>query len=163
MLEGKSDFFLLRYATEVLGISPNLHLVPGTGSGSLDTLIKLHIGWGKSFIVLLDGDAAGIREAARYRRLYGPEVHGRCVLLPDACNDQHALEAEDLLSATDKSVILDAIFPPGTPRPPDEKRALNQAIVELFARKQSVQFEEATVARFEALISELTLLLEAQS
>jgi energy-coupling factor transporter ATP-binding protein EcfA2 len=105
LVEGKTDFYLLRYMTEILGIESDLRFVPGTGAGSLDALIKLHIGWGKTFLVLLDGDAEGIKQRERYLERYGPVIQGRCVLLPELAGSG-IKEAEDLLSEVDKAAMV---------------------------------------------------------
>lgn len=78
LVEGKSDFYLLRYAAEVLALNNDLKLVPGTGAGALDPLIRLHIGWGKSFVILIDGDAEGIKQQQRYEAEFGRIVDARC-------------------------------------------------------------------------------------
>jgi predicted ATP-dependent endonuclease of OLD family len=154
LVEGKSDFYLIRYITEVVGIESRLKTVPGGGAGSLDALIRLHIGWGKSFLILLDGDAEGIQQRSRYEREFGSLIANRCVLLPEVCGDSQVKEAEDLLSNTDKSKLISAIFGSGMQRPAD-KKALRQAIIELYARKQTVPIQATTLKRFGRLISEL--------
>jgi energy-coupling factor transporter ATP-binding protein EcfA2 len=150
LVEGKSDFYLLRYVAEILGHEWNLHTVPGTGAGSLDTVIRLHIGWGKSFLVLLDGDAEGKKQLDRYTTLFGSVIEGRCLLLPDVCQDAKVLEAEDLLTGADRKLFLDAVFKPGVQRP-GPKKALLQAVIELYARREAVPLSRSTVTRFEQL------------
>ena len=128
--------------------------MPGGGAGSLDTLIRLHIGWGKSFVILLDGDAEGKKQLSRYEKEFGPVIAGCCVLLPDMCNDPNVKEAEDLFSDADKAQIVSQFVPAGvTPKGP--KKALQQAVMELYARKESVSLETATVERFEQLVGKL--------
>jgi ABC-type dipeptide/oligopeptide/nickel transport system ATPase subunit len=39
-----------------------------TGAGSLDTVIRLHIGWGKSFLILLDRRYRGLETAQALRK-----------------------------------------------------------------------------------------------
>ena len=129
LVEGKSDFYLLRYVHDVLGLGADVKLVPGSGASSLDPLIRLHIGWAKSFVILLDGDAEGKKQKVRYESDFGPVLAGRCVLLPDVCSDESVEDAEDLLDEADQEKIINAIFPggPGTPAP---KKALSQAIMD---------------------------------
>jgi hypothetical protein len=162
LVEGKSDFYLLRYVIDVLGSDSDLRLVPGTGAGSLDPVIRLHIGWGKSFVVLLDGDAEGIKQRDRYEQLFGPILRDRCVMLPEAVGESVVLEAEDMLSDVDRERLIDAVLPAGPGRPAP-KKALAQAVMELYARAEAVDLESATAARFEALLSDLKQRLSAQS
>lgn len=154
LVEGKSDFYLLAYMAEVLNVSSDVRMVPGTGAGSLDTLIQLHIGWGKSFLILLDGDAEGIKQRERYEREFGPLIKDRCALLPEICGDASVREAEDLLSRSDKINLTSAIYAAGVQRP-RAKRALRQAITELYARKQIMSVEASTAKRFEHIFIEL--------
>lgn len=161
LVEGKSDFYLLRYAQEVLGIATDLRFVPGTGAGSLDAAIRLHVGWAKPFVVLLDGDAEGAKQRVRYEKDFGPVLRQRCHLLPDLVEDQARKEAEDLLEAPDKAAITDAVYGPGIARP-KAKKAIQTAIMELYAARTAVGLEAATVERFRSLFANLERLLREQ-
>jgi predicted ATPase len=154
LVEGKSDFYLIRYLVEVLGLASDLHYVPGTGAGSLDTVIRLHVGWAKPFIVLLDGDAEGQKQLGRYEREFGPVLAGRCVLLPVVAGDATVKEIEDLLSSEDKKNLIAAVFADGVPKPPG-KKALYQAIIELYAARRPIMIDAATRSRFVGLMGEL--------
>jgi hypothetical protein len=126
LVEGKSDFYLLRYADEILGLGADVKLVPGGGASSLDPLIRLHVGWAKSFLVLLDGDTEGKKQKQRYELEFGPVIAGRCVLLPEFCGDQSVKEAEQLLDDEDRQSIVGAIFADGK-RTPSPKKALRSS------------------------------------
>ena len=161
LVEGKSDFYILRYITEVSGISSTLRLVPGGGAGSLDPVIRLHIGWGKSFLILLDGDAEGKKQLARYQKEFDLLVKDRCLLLPNLCNDPKMKEIEDLLSDADKRQILSYVR--GT-NPPARvtKRALLLAVMELYARKEPVILDSGTMQRFQLIVTQLEANLKSQ-
>lgn len=154
LVEGKSDFFLIRYMVDVIKIGREIRTVPGGGAGSLEPLIRLYIGWAACFIILLDGDKEGATQQKRYESEFGSMVTDRCVLLPDACSDATAIEAELLLSETDRGAIIDAIYPAGQSKPA-AKKALRNAVIELFARRQAVPIEQATIDRFQRLIDSL--------
>jgi predicted ATPase len=162
LVEGKSDFYLLRYAHEVLGLGANVALVPGSGATSLDPLIRLHVGWGKSFVVLLDGDTEGQKQKQRYESEFGPVIAGRCLLLPDVCGSDSVKEVEQLLDDEDRQSILNAIFrdPKGRPGP---KKALGQAIMEPYARRQAVSVGKASRDRLTRLLDALQRALESQN
>jgi predicted ATP-dependent endonuclease of OLD family len=155
LVEGKSDFYLLRYVIDVMGVEADVHLVPGTGAGSLAPLIQLHIGWGKDFLVLLDGDAEGLKQRERYEKEFGPIVSDRFAVLPEICGEATVKEVEDLLEPSDKAVMIDAIFDAttNTPRP---KKALNHAVIELYARREKVALEPASIDRFKKLLKVLS-------
>lgn len=162
LVEGKSDFYLLRYVQEVLGLITDLKFVPGTGAGSLDPVIRLHVGWAKPFVILLDGDAEGRKQQTRYENLFGPVLRNRCHLLPSLTGDASCIEAEDLLSAADKANLMDAVYPPGVNKP-GPKKALHTAIMELHASRSPVTLEPATSARFQELTSALEHELQSQA
>lgn len=161
LVEGKSDFFLLRYVVEILGLQTDLKFVPGGGAGALDPLVRLHVGWGKSFVILLDGDKEGQKQKARYEKEFGPVVEGRCVLLPDACGDSSTEEAEGLLSAEDRRSVVQAVYGSsgGTPRP---KKALSNAIKELYARREMVELSQESLSRMQRLLDALARALADQ-
>lgn len=63
MLEGKNDYYTLKYMQErILNRAEEMHLMPGGGAGSLDDVIRLYLAWGREFVVLLDSDKGGSRE-----------------------------------------------------------------------------------------------------
>ena len=160
LVEGKSDFYLLRYVSDILEIGADCPaLIPGSGAGTLDTAIRLYIGWGKEFEVLLDGDTAGKKQLARYSELFEPALKGRCSLLPELCEDENAVEAESLLSTEDRKRIVETIYPDPAGRP-TAKKALSRAVCELYARGEKVDLDPDTQARFETLIAALRDKLE---
>lgn len=69
IVEGKTDFLVLRYFRDIIfpEKANNYSIIPGTGCGSLSSLISLHSGWGVNFLVFLDSDSEGILSAAKYK------------------------------------------------------------------------------------------------
>lgn len=67
MVEGKNDFYIMRYFFDVVLKSKRVKILPGTGAHGLSPLIALYLGWGKKFVVLLDADKAGGEAKARYQ------------------------------------------------------------------------------------------------
>ncbi|MEU7938556.1 ATP-dependent nuclease [Microbispora bryophytorum] len=155
LVEGKSDFLVLRYMLEIMGVNSDLKIVPGGGAGSLDPLIRLHIGWGKSFLILLDGDAEGRKQRERYEREFGTLISGRCALLPDLCADEKVLELENLFSKDDRVKIVTQVFPDVDARRAVAKKKVQQALLELYARRDPVMLESTTIDRFTKLFEEL--------
>lgn len=70
VLEGKSDYYVLRYATKLLKID-DLPLLPGLGAGTFGALAALHVGWNLNFLFVLDGDTKGRLEKERYAIEFG--------------------------------------------------------------------------------------------
>lgn len=160
LVEGKSDYFLLRYCTDVLGLHPALPLVPGGGAGKLDPLIRLHLGWGKSFVVLLDGDAEGLKQKARYEKEFGTLVAGRCHVLSDLIGDPSCCEGEDLLTPQDKDLLVQTVAGASTKA---TKKVVQRAVIEVFAGRQTVALEATTTARVSALLASLKKELDEQA
>jgi hypothetical protein len=65
VVEGKSDFYILRYASLLLS-AEDLRLLPATGSGTFNALVALGATWGTKFLFLLDSDNSGLKERERY-------------------------------------------------------------------------------------------------
>lgn len=61
--EGKNDYYTLRYINEVMLDNKynNIHLYPGAGCSKNSNVIALYMAWHKDFMILLDGDAAGVK------------------------------------------------------------------------------------------------------
>jgi len=54
LMEGKNDFYTLKYFKDtILKDCSNFNFIPSTGSGNLDTLISLYVGWGKNLLFYL--------------------------------------------------------------------------------------------------------------
>lgn len=70
VLEGKSDYYVLRYISKLINVS-DLPLLPGLGAGTFGALAALHVGWNLKFLFVLDGDKAGKNERNRYAEDFG--------------------------------------------------------------------------------------------
>ncbi|MGO4133103.1 ATP-dependent endonuclease [Rhizobium brockwellii] len=65
VLEGKSDYYILRYAASLLGRT-EVPLLPALGAGTFDSLLAMHIGWSLNLFFVLDSDKQGEKERDRY-------------------------------------------------------------------------------------------------
>jgi hypothetical protein len=70
VLEGKSDYYVLRYLVSLTG-SSELSLLPALGAGTFGALAALHVGWNLNFLFVLDGDRQGRAEKTRYSNDFG--------------------------------------------------------------------------------------------
>ncbi len=70
VVEGKSDYHVLRYAAQFLKRN-ELPLLPALGAGTFGPLVTLHIGWNLRMLFVLDGDKKGKIERDRYVRDFG--------------------------------------------------------------------------------------------
>ncbi|MBV9571592.1 MAG: AAA family ATPase [Alphaproteobacteria bacterium] len=101
VVEGKSDYYLLRYAANLLKVS-DPPLVPALGAGTFGTLAALHVGWNLKFLFVLDGDKKGRGERDRYESEYG--IPGdRLVTIDEIAVG--ITEIEDLFDDAGRSVV----------------------------------------------------------
>ena len=70
VVEGKSDYYILRYALRLLE-QDDLPILPALGAGTFSSLIALHIGWNLKMLFILDGDDKGKEEREKYTKEYG--------------------------------------------------------------------------------------------
>lgn len=73
IMEGKTDFYTITYFKEVLckNTYTDFVIMPGLdGADGLDDIIRLYLGWGRKFIVILDNDKQGLASQKRYKQDY---------------------------------------------------------------------------------------------
>lgn len=136
LVEGKSDFYILRYMADRLG--KNVVIVPAFGSTTFDVLIPLLMGFAKRFWILLDSDDAGKEAKARYT---GYELSADRFL--DFANLTGKREPEKLLSDNDLSIISNKM---GISKKPSKKqimRFFRQALSEEIDYPFSDDFRSA--------------------
>lgn len=110
LVEGKSDFYLLKLLFESSKLSPSISLYPGGGAGSLDNVIALYIAWGRPFVVLLDSDTEGQKQRQRYLDRFSQDLAGRIVTFAEALSVRHFGSLESLLEADDKTALAQIAF-----------------------------------------------------
>jgi len=102
--EGKFDWFAFNYMNEViLGLS-RINFYPGGGKDSLWDIIRLYLSWGQEFMVLLDGDAPGIKAQKTYKKELEPFLEDKIYTLKDIFGENYCLE--DLFDNEDKRAII---------------------------------------------------------
>ena len=158
MVEGKSDYYLLSYMQRVLKRSPPIRFLPGTGAGSLDTVIRLYAAWGRDFIVVLDGDGEGRRQSERYSEVFGGLVANRVFKLGDLEPSLVGQELENLLDPADAYAIQLSSYPDAQRV---TKKFLTRAVQERIANPR-IPFSpsQATTERFIALYDAIEGALE---
>jgi predicted ATP-dependent endonuclease of OLD family len=149
-VEGKSDFYILRYFSELLGVKPAIDFMPGTGAHDLGPLIALYLGWGKNFVVMLDADAAGKTAKQRYQDDYFLEDSLLCTLA-DLLPAAGTKGIESLLSDAAKDLVRVhyKLAKAAT------KKDITRFFQEAYAAKRKLKIDKDTTARFAALFKEL--------
>ena len=141
-MEGKNDYYTLAYFQNViLNTSIKLNMAPSTGSGNLDTLISLYIGWGKEFIILLDSDKEGKKQKKRYIDNFGIIVEPRIFTLEDIDSVWVKHKMETLFDKAETLRFQQTAYPTSTSI---NKTHFNRAIQEGLINKRNFTFGEQT-------------------
>lgn len=142
MTEGKSDYYVLRYAQEVLLASSSrgaLHFLPGTGSGSLDLPIQLYSAWARNFLVLLDSDVSGKGARDRYLQKFGSALEGRVTTLGDEVVEAKALES--LFSPKDRLTLEKLVSPE---QKQSTKKGFARGVEHALATRTVIELDDRT-------------------
>lgn len=150
MMEGKHDFFTLQYLQTLLPEIPKLNLLPGNGAGSLTDVIRLYLAWGRRFVVLLDSDATGNAEVARYKRYFGDLVISRVFTLADIDASWQSVSLEFLLSEDERQRIQNSVYPSDTSF---SKTHFNRAVQELFLTQRKHKLSSEGSEAFEKVFT----------
>ena len=150
LVEGKNDFYVLSYLQNIiLGRPQKLNLTPGMGSGNMDSLVQLYIGWGLDFCILLDSDQAGIRELNRYVSKFGSLVNNRIFTLQDISPSWKGVTTEYLFAEDERLAIQEGVFPAETQF---HKVHFNRAVQELLLVRKPVPISDSTREAFTKLL-----------
>ncbi len=116
MVEGKNDFYTFAYMKGIIigKNSGDASVVPGGGAGTLDSIIRLYLGWAKNFVVLLDSDSEGEKQKERYLEMFGPIISNRIYTLGDLCPELKGKSLEKAFAQDELQAIVNAIEPDGT-------------------------------------------------
>lgn len=153
LIEGKTDFYCIEYFKQIYFPGEfQTTFFPGGGSGTLDPLIALLSGWAVDFLILLDGDASGVKEASRYEEKFEYLVANRITTISTLLNDSRKMRIEEVFDKADIELIKETLFPSEKTL---SKKLLHRGIQELLASKRKLPFSEATVSNFKKLLSQL--------
>lgn len=159
ILEGKYDYYTLGYFQDIilnLPTSERINLYPGGGAGYHENIIRLYLGWGRKFAVLLDDDKAGHEEKTRYEEMFGVDVVGRIITLGDINKDFSGFATEKLLSAKEKLDIIQTLFPSDKRYNKDH---FNKAVQQLYIKKTEYAFSSETKAKMRSILEALANIL----
>jgi hypothetical protein len=157
-VEGKNDFFALRYMRNKITGAPNIHFMPGAGAGSLDTLIRLYVGWGRNFVILLDSDFEGVKQRERYDLVFGTLVTGRIFTLADLNPAWKNRGMERMFTSAEQMVIQQAAYPDTKEF---NKTHFARALQELNITKRGIALSSVTEAGFLSLFKILEMKIAA--
>jgi predicted ATPase len=146
LMEGASDFYAFSYAIKRSDRAGKVQIVPGTGSGSLDTMIQIALSRGVQFLVILDDDEAGRKARERYQRLFYLSEK-EVVTLSDLDASLSGKRLEDLLSKETRAKVVTAF---GN----SEKKSIGNYLAEICAKNTDKGLSEQTQKKLNAIIEE---------
>jgi ABC-type Mn2+/Zn2+ transport system ATPase subunit len=152
MVEGKNDYYTLRFMQVQLGLDEPA-LLPGTGSSSLDSVIRLYSAWAREFVILLDSDGEGAKQKARYKRVFEGLVAGRVFTLGDIDKAWVGLELEELFLSSDRLLVQGAA---GWSKTTYSKRDFNRGVQEAALRGLRVPLSAEALDNFRRLLAYLS-------
>lgn len=147
IVEGKSDYYVLRYATKLLAFK-DLAILPGLGAGTFGALAALHVGWNLNFLFLLDGDGQGKIERERYEKEFGVPANKLATLDELVAG---ATMIEDLLDAEAMEIVRQSLQLAKAPTKGQIRRFFQERLASDTAEHLGATFE----ARSKALLTEL--------
>ena len=161
MVEGKNDFYTLAYVHELVidKKAKRFQMAPGNGASSLDSIIRLYLGWAKNFVVLLDSDKEGEKQKQRYLDTFGPILNGRLFTLGDICQELNGKAMEEAFEKQERDDIVVATYP----NQPYTKAYFNRSIQECLVTKRSIGISQTTTKRFASIFSKLDDVLSSRS
>src|SRR5690606_4528404 len=124
------------------------NLLPGSGAGSLDTVIQMYMAWGRSFIVILDSDKGGSRERDRYREKFGAFVGDRVFDLSDIERSWKKKSTEGLFTDAEKLRIQQSAYPAAAKY---NKKIFNRAVQEACITSAKPKLSDGTKKKFEKI------------
>jgi len=154
--EGKYDWYTFNYMNEIILKNERINFYPGGGKDSLWDIIRLYLSWGQNFIVILDGDAGGIKSKNLYKKEFDPFLENKIFTLKDIFHKDYCLE--DLITYEDKKSI---IFSRHTPESYNAisntkskvKELLNWSLNMLAFDREYIELSETTKDNFKELMS----------
>lgn len=154
--EGKYDWYTFNYMNEIILKNERINFYPGGGRDSLWDIIRLYLSWGQNFIVILDGDAGGIKSKNLYKKEFDPFLENKIFTLKDIFHKDYCLE--DLITDEDKKSI---IFSRHTPESYNAisntkskvKELLNWSLNMLAFDREYIELSETTKDNFKELMS----------
>ncbi|MEZ4945796.1 MAG: AAA family ATPase [Cyclobacteriaceae bacterium] len=153
LTEGKNDYYNFSYYQKIIKNYKNpLCFIPGTSSSKLENLISLYLGWGTSFVVLLDSDEAGKIAKASYLELFGKYVNEMIITYEDIDSTWINFETENLYSKSDRIKIQQINYPNDDDY---KKKAFNRSIQENYVTSTKSTLDIETTDNFKKTLDYL--------
>lgn len=152
IVEGKSDYYVLRYAAKHLKRA-ELPILPGLGAGTFGALIGIHLGWGIGMVALLDGDKKGKQEKDKYQKEFG--LRAEAILTLDDLVPG-VIEIEDVLDSKAMDTIRSELGLSADPSKSQIRRFFQECLARDDIPPLGKEFEQKTGAILDGLKQRLS-------
>lgn len=141
MVEGKNDYYTLKYFEEIILQRKNgkYKFLPGLSCEKLFPLIQHYLAWGKSFIIILDGDKAGEESKKKYLDEFGNILKDKIFSLSDVDNIPKNTKLEDCITKEDRLNIQKESDPSCKNY---NKKLFNRTLQEMYLAERDFNFSE---------------------
>lgn len=147
LVEGKSDYYILRYMADIAKV-PNVLVIPAFGSSTMTNLIPLSRALTRKFHILLDSDSAGKEAALAYAKYDLDEG----TIVDFSSLTQGSTEPEKALEPEDIEMIRSVI---GAEKKPSKKQIMN-FFREALASQKSYTFSAGFTGRIAGVLKALS-------
>lgn len=108
--------------------------------------------WNKPFLILLDGDKAGVKSKTEYIKMFGEPIKKRIGVYNDFVPEIGNTMMEDIFSEEEKLNITQRFDKTATKY---NKSAFNTAIQSALINKERIVLSKETIDKFDRLLAEL--------
>ena len=152
ILEGKNDYYSFKYINEIiLNKAYDINFYPGNGADRNNQIIATYLAWNRDFIILLDGDKAGIDAKKRYLKEFGTIVENKIITLLDI-DKSFSCPTEDLFTEDEKLAIT-KIFDPSSSV--FHKSKFNTALQSIYIEESEFELTDTTINKFKKIFDVL--------
>lgn len=150
IVEGKSDFYFVRFASMITGVDLG-PIFPAYGSGTMGSLVALHRGWGLPVRILFDSDRGGKDGQKKLKRELALS-DCEYIELSSICGSTKTIEGLFSESDIDHLVSFGGI---------NRKTALLRRVQELLAANEHPKLDKTTMKNMEAISNALKIFCDA--
>lgn len=149
-VEGKSDFYVMKYFFEVILKAKRIDVMPSTGANDLGLLISLYLGWGKDFLIVLDSDKSGRSARDRYVEEYF--LDPACALTLAELVPSPGITAIESLLDAEALARIEKYY--GLSKKPS-KKDITRYFQEAYAGRRAEKFSKEVSGNFKILLAAL--------
>ena len=151
MVEGKNDFYTFKYFEDIIFNKQNnkYKFLPGLSCEKLYPLIQHYLAWGKNFIIILDGDKAGLDAKKEYIEQFGNIVKDKIYSYQDISSLAKSGKLEDYIIKEDKIKLQQIANPTSKTY---NKKTFNRTLQELYLTQKNFDFSDESKSNIKTIL-----------